>query len=111
MKVILFQLKRDIFQNNKNYVIKQIQHEPCDYYSFGDKLEAELKSYKTRKNINLTIPILIDVDKEKECIVKEYIDGSILIDLIANNNIEEKHISPITEELEDRVNTWISLYK
>lgn len=82
-------------RDNKEYVIKQIHHEPCDYYCFGDKLEAELKSYETLKNINLTMPTLIDVDKEKECIVKEYIDGPILIDLIANNNIEEKHISQI----------------
>ena len=82
-------------RDNKEYVIKQIHHEPCDYYSFGDKLEAELNSYKILKNVNITMPILIDVDKEKECIVKEYIDGLILIDLIANNNIEEKHISQV----------------
>ena len=24
-------------------VIKQIHHEPCDYYSFGDKIEAGLR--------------------------------------------------------------------
>ncbi|MBO7698544.1 MAG: hypothetical protein J6S38_05880 [Erysipelotrichaceae bacterium] len=26
---------------DKEVVLKQIHHEPCDYYSFGDKLEAE----------------------------------------------------------------------
>lgn len=82
-------------RDDRYYVIKQIHHEPCDYYSFGDKLEAELNSYKILKNTNILMPILIDVDKEKECIVKEYIDGPILIDLIANNTIEEKHISQI----------------
>jgi tRNA A-37 threonylcarbamoyl transferase component Bud32 len=40
------------------------------------------------KKVNIIMPILIDVDKEIECIIKEYIDGPILIDLIANNNIE-----------------------
>lgn len=79
--------------SDKYYVIKQIHHEPCDYYSFGDKLEAELNSYETLKKINITMPILIDVDKEKECIVKEYIDGPILIDLIANNTISDEHIA------------------
>lgn len=24
------------------YVLKQIHHEPCDYYTFGDKLQSEL---------------------------------------------------------------------
>lgn len=23
------------------YVLKQIHHEPCDYYTFGDKLQSE----------------------------------------------------------------------
>ena len=27
------------------YVLKQIHHEPCDYYNFGDKMEAELRDY------------------------------------------------------------------
>ena len=26
---------------NNRYVLKQIHHEPCDYYQFGNKLEAE----------------------------------------------------------------------
>jgi len=82
-------------KDDKYYVIKQIHHEPCDYYSFGDKLEAELNSYETLRNIDITMPMLIDLDKEKECIVKEYIDGPILIDLIANNTIDEEHISQI----------------
>lgn len=82
-------------REDKYYVIKQIHHEPCDYYSFGNKVEAELNSYETLKKIDITIPILIDVDKEKEIIVKEYIDGPVLIDLIANNVIKEEYISQI----------------
>ena len=27
-------------------VVKQIHHEPCDYYSFGNKIEAELRDYE-----------------------------------------------------------------
>lgn len=82
-------------REDKYYVIKQIHHEPCDYYSFGNKVEAELNSYETLKKIDITIPMLIDVDKEKEIIVKEYIDGPVLIDLIANNVIKEEYISQI----------------
>ncbi|MDE6984380.1 MAG: hypothetical protein K2O99_07585, partial [Lachnospiraceae bacterium] len=26
-------------------VVKQNHHEPCDYYQFGDKMEAELRDY------------------------------------------------------------------
>ena len=27
------------------YVLKQIHHEPCEYYSFGNKIEAEINDY------------------------------------------------------------------
>ncbi len=30
---------------NNRYVLKQIHHEPCDYYQFGNKLEAEIRDY------------------------------------------------------------------
>ncbi len=32
------------------YVLKQIHHEPCDYYTFGDKLQSELRDYETLRN-------------------------------------------------------------
>ena len=31
--------------DERQVVIKQIHHEPCDYYSFGNKIEAELHDF------------------------------------------------------------------
>lgn len=59
----------------KEYVLKQIHHEPCDYYSFGDKMEAELWDYERLKEAGIRIPEMIAYDKEKERILKEYIPG------------------------------------
>ncbi|MDE5908020.1 MAG: hypothetical protein K2H52_04670, partial [Lachnospiraceae bacterium] len=33
------------------YVLKQIHYEPCDYYQFGNKLEAEIRDYKRLKTV------------------------------------------------------------
>ena len=60
---------------NGEYVLKQIHHEPCDYYSFGDKMEAELWDYERLKEAGIRIPEMIAYDKEKERILKEYIPG------------------------------------
>jgi len=39
------------WDDRKEYVVKQIHHEPCSYYAFGDKMEAEQRDYeKLRKN-------------------------------------------------------------
>lgn len=32
-------------RNGQQVVVKQIHHEPCDYYAFGNKIEAELRDY------------------------------------------------------------------
>lgn len=55
------------------YVLKQIHHEPCDYYQFGNKIEAEINDYKRLKKIGIRIPEMLAVDVERERILKEYI--------------------------------------
>ena len=62
------------------YVLKQIHHEPCDYYTFGDKLASELSDYETLKALRLSIPRLLDVDMSQERILKEYIEGPVVSD-------------------------------
>lgn len=66
----------------KNYVLKQIHHEPCDYYHFGNKIEAEMNDYKRLKEIGIRIPEMLDVDVEQERILKEYIEGDTIYDLV-----------------------------
>ena len=48
------------------YVIKQIHHEPCDYYTFGDKLASELRDYERLRAIGIPMPRLLEVDHEQE---------------------------------------------
>ena len=60
------------------YVLKQIHHEPCDYYTFGDKLASELRDYEILTGIGLPLPKLLEVDTGKERILKEYIDGKTI---------------------------------
>ena len=55
------------------YVLKQIHHEPCSYYQFGDKLASELRDYARLEEIGIPMPVLLDVDREQERILKEYI--------------------------------------
>ena len=50
----------------KQYVLKQIHHEPCDYYQFGNKIEAEVNDYDRLKNIGIPIPAMIDADMANE---------------------------------------------
>ena len=71
--------------SNYYYVLKQIHHEPCSYYSFGNKLESELKDYNILSSIGIKLPKLIDVDYNNERIIKEYIDGETIDKYVLND--------------------------
>ena len=53
------------------YVLKQIHHEPCEYYTFGDKLQAELHDYEKLRKLGIPMPRLLAVDAPQERILKD----------------------------------------
>ena len=38
------------------YVLKQIHHEPCSYYSFGNKIQAEINDYHRLLQTGIRLP-------------------------------------------------------
>ena len=71
------------------YVLKQIHHEPCDYYQFGDKLASELRDYEKLSSIGIPMPRLLDVDRNKERLLKEYIPGDTIEKYVMADRMED----------------------
>ncbi len=69
-------------RDGQRCVIKQIHHEPCAYYQFGDKLQSELNDYRRLQGIGVPMPELLEVDRDDERIRKAYIDGPTVFDLV-----------------------------
>ena len=69
-------------KDGRRFVVKQIHHEPCDYYQFGDKLASELQDYETLLQLGIPMPRLLDVEKDAERLVKEYIPGETVFDMV-----------------------------
>lgn len=42
-----------VTDGQNEYVLKQIHHEPCDYYQCGDKLQAEIHDYQRLKEVGI----------------------------------------------------------
>ena len=72
-----------VTDGTQEYVLKQIHHEPCDYYSFGDKLASELQDYAALCALGIPMPRLLDTDEAHERILKEYIPGETVAERIA----------------------------
>ncbi len=71
------------------FVLKQIHHEPCEYYQFGNKIESELKDYEKLSKIGISLPKLIEVDIENERILKEFIDGETIFDYVLQDKMQD----------------------
>ena len=86
-----------VTDGKSQFVVKQIHHEPCDYYTFGDKLAAELNDYARLSAVGIPLPRLIDADKTNERILKEYIDGEVVSDLVARREVKPEHFDQVRD--------------
>ena len=84
-------------REGEKYVLKQIHHEPCEYYTFGNKIESELRDYNTLKNLGIRMPKMLDIDIENERILKEYIDGDTVFDIVARGEMRDEYIAQVKE--------------
>ena len=78
-----------VTDGNREYVLKQIHHEPCDYYQFGDKLASELRDYDRLRKVGIPMPKLLEVDEKQERILKEYIAGDTIDKLVKEDRMED----------------------
>jgi len=81
-------------------VLKQIHHEPCDYYTFGNKIEAERNDYERLVNAGIRVPKMLDIDMEMERVVKEYIRGDTVFELVKNGLPAGSYIEQVREMAE-----------
>ena len=85
---------------NKLYVLKQIHHEPCDYYTFGNKIESELNDYKKLLEVGINMPKMLAIDMDAEIIIKEYIEGPTIFELVRDDLVKEEYMIQIKEMAE-----------
>lgn len=82
---------------SQKYVLKQIHHEPCSYYSFGNKIEAELRDYKKLNDVGINIPKMICCDENNERIIKEYIEGPTIFELVRDQKMDPSFVDQVKQ--------------
>lgn len=79
------------------YVLKQIHHEPCAYYQFGNKIEAEIRDYERLKAVGIRMPAMLTVDVENERILKEFIDGDTVYELVLQDKMKPAYMEQVKQ--------------
>lgn len=86
-----------VTDGKREYVLKQIHHEPCSYYQFGNKMESEIRDYKKLREIGIRMPEMYEVDMQKERILKEYIEGDTIYDYVLRNAVKPEFVEQMQE--------------
>ena len=89
-----------VSDGDRKYVLKQIHHEPCDYYQFGNKLESELRDYERLKAVGIRMPVLYAVDVPGERLLKEYIDGPTIAELVEQDGMKPAYFDQVRQMCE-----------
>ncbi len=82
---------------DQKVVLKQIHHEPCDYYHFGNKIEAEANDYQRLQQAGIRIPKMLLIDRQQEIIIKEYIPGETAFDCLCAGKDIEPYLGQVRE--------------
>lgn len=77
------------------YVLKQIHHEPCSYYQFDDKIQSEIRDYRRLRELGVRLPMMLDVDIDKERILKEYVDGPTVYELVLQDEMRPEYLEQV----------------
>lgn len=86
-----------VTDGQRQLVLKQIHHEPCDYYQFGDKLASELRDYQRLRTLDIPMPELLEVDHAQERLLKTFIDGPTAMELILNGQMRREYIAQVEQ--------------
>ena len=96
-------------RDGRQVVVKQIHHEPCDYYVFGNKIEAEQNDYERLLEAGIRIPRMLDIDTASERIVKEYVKGPVISEWIREGRPIEKYLYQVREMAEKAVKAGLNI--
>ena len=84
--------------DDRNVVYKEMHYEPNDTYTFeSNKLQSELRDYETLKSVGILMPELIYYDDEKQFLIKEYMDGPTIAEVIGENKLKDDHVKQVLD--------------
>lgn len=83
--------------DGRQVVLKQLHHEPCSYYVFGDKFAAEMRDYQTLQETGILMPDLIEADAGRERLIKAYVPGPTVFELVAEDILPEACVTQVLE--------------
>ena len=88
--------------NGREYPVLKLLGKGKGGYSYlalngEEKVEAELRDYRRLRQVGITVPELLDVDVERERLVKEYIEGPTVYELVREGDLPARCMDQVRQ--------------
>ncbi len=87
--------ERDVDGLPDQVVLKHYRPTPEQIIPFSQTLEFELCSYHRLQKSDISHPRLLAFCADAYCLVKEFIAGEVIIDLLVEQGLDDRHFRPI----------------
>lgn len=83
-------------RGDEQRVLKVIHHEPVPFYGFVmDKTRGEAAAYERLQALGVPVPTLLEVNYEREYLLKAYVDGPIAAQAIADGSLSDTSLAAL----------------
>ncbi|MBN2571306.1 MAG: hypothetical protein JXA68_04200, partial [Ignavibacteriales bacterium] len=79
------------------FILKCFERKEFSYIKFDELLNQEINAFNKLKEIGVSIPELLEFNKERNYLIKQFIDGKVATELVAENKLDEMIISQLFE--------------
>ncbi len=94
----------------REFVLKEMHNEEVFYYKFEKpKIELELNAYPVLKELNINIPELIDYDRDNSFLLKEYIIGETVAELLGCSRVSDEMILEMLRWEGELKKKWVNI--
>ncbi|MEE1295403.1 MAG: protein kinase [Bifidobacterium sp.] len=79
----------------RRYVLKQMVYTPGVLHRVGEHVEQDIHDYRRLCELGIRLPAMMDVDIQAERILKEYIDGPTIFELIMADRMDDSYLEQV----------------
>lgn len=90
-------LVRSVAHPSMEYVIKQFHRDPRRHHLYEDTLQSEIRCYRRLRELGIRLPAMLDVDIDAQRILKEYIDGPTVYNLVLTDQMDDSYVDQVRE--------------
>ena len=81
----------------RQFVLKKYHDEIDSHNKLSNRIQSEHEAYMFLSSLNLPIPKMYDIDFQQEIIIKEYIEGDSIYDLVLHDKMKKDYIDQMKE--------------